>query len=1019
VKPWVAPKVDTRSAEDIFEYLVRRMAESPDLAVAKGDPMAAALLRIFSRYCELVIQRLNRVPEKHYLAFLNYLELSRHPPMPARTFLTFSPASRPPGELTPIRVPARTQVAAAPGDGQPEPVVFETARGIELTSLTICKVLTVDPRRDSYRDCSQLATSERAQATSSQPAESLIERELYLGLDTLSNASAISELRLCFELEGRASAGGRPTLEWMIPGNDAPIMLTPAEDTTGLLGQSGEVVFKGLPEWPLSTLRGRQSHWLMCRQAVSQSDAWGESTGPGRLSVHPNIRGVRVSARWEVAGTTAKRALFNHVPLDLSKDFYPFGERPRFGDVLYLSCDAFSQREARVSLRVKLTNPVSAAEEPPIKRVHREGSPKVQWECWSAGQWMALDCDDDTQGFTDDGTVSFRLPASAAVTSINGQEGSWIRARLASGNYGEDARFHITTHKETGRAAEPLQSTLAPPCIHTLSISYTVESGRRAFDAIVTRNSLAYEKIDLRDANSFQCFQPPEHAGDMLYLGLDAPDRDGIAPEGVDFYIRLSEGPGRVFSRDESDRQARGWVWQHWDGHSWTGCTLVSDETGGLSASGSVRLRFEAALFRWRDSSVGPKTGLYWVRALSQELESTGLERIQRVALNTVPAAQVTTLQNELLGASNGTPSQRFKSARAPIVGLVHLEVREPDMPTGADLASVHREEGETAIRVGRSAGAQAQEVWVRWHAVADLGSSGPSARHYRLDRITGEIGFGDGVNGLIPPAGGNNIWLRMYQTGGGMPGNRPPNAITQLRTAAPSVAGVSNLEPSIGGQDVETWSSVSMRGPRWLRHRSRAVTPEDYEDLAREASADVARAKCYGACDLARDASAQGLAPGVVSLIVVPYTGDPKPQPGLQLLRRVREFLDGCKAAPADLVVLAPEFLHVCVQAEIVPEPGLDASELGSACQNALNRYLHPLTGGEHGQGWLFGETPSEAALHTMLATVSGVDYVSSMHVRVVEDRPGLITARTFLVCSGEHRVRVRSPSASTEPLR
>ena len=45
----------------------------------RDDPMAEALLRVFARYCEVIIERLNQVPEKTYRAFLNTLDLSRLP----------------------------------------------------------------------------------------------------------------------------------------------------------------------------------------------------------------------------------------------------------------------------------------------------------------------------------------------------------------------------------------------------------------------------------------------------------------------------------------------------------------------------------------------------------------------------------------------------------------------------------------------------------------------------------------------------------------------------------------------------------------------------------------------------------------------------------------------------------------------------------------------------------------------------------------------------------------------------
>ena len=58
------------------------------------------------------------------------------------------------------------------------------------------------------------------------------------------------------------------------------------------------------------------------------------------------------------------------------------------------------------------------------------------------------------------------------------------------------------------------------------------------------------------------------------------------------------------------------------------------------------------------------------------------------------------------------------------------------------------------------------------------------------------------------------------------------------------------NLRPAQGGVDGETLDQAKVRGPLLLRARSRAVTAEDYEALAREAAPEVARVRCMPAGD-------------------------------------------------------------------------------------------------------------------------------------------------------------------------
>ena len=65
------------------------------------------------------------------------------------------------------------------------------------------------------------------------------------------------------------------------------------------------------------------------------------------------------------------------------------------------------------------------------------------------------------------------------------------------------------------------------------------------------------------------------------------------------------------------------------------------------------------------------------------------------------------------------------------------------------------------------------------------------------------------------------------------------------LKTSVPYVARVENRSPAIGGAEAETLDDAKARGPLLLRSRGRAVTAEDFEELAREVAPDAARVHC------------------------------------------------------------------------------------------------------------------------------------------------------------------------------
>lgn len=90
----------------------------------ESDP-GVTMLELFASVADMLLYRLNRVPERNYVKFLQLVGIRPEPARPARADLTFT-AKAPAGEA--VSVPAGAQVAVA-GAG-PEPLLFETQEAI-------------------------------------------------------------------------------------------------------------------------------------------------------------------------------------------------------------------------------------------------------------------------------------------------------------------------------------------------------------------------------------------------------------------------------------------------------------------------------------------------------------------------------------------------------------------------------------------------------------------------------------------------------------------------------------------------------------------------------------------------------------------------------------------------------------------------------------------------------------------------------------------------------------------------
>jgi predicted phage baseplate assembly protein len=250
------------------------------------------------------------------------------------------------------------------------------------------------------------------------------------------------------------------------------------------------------------------------------------------------------------------------------------------------------------------------------------------------------------------------------------------------------------------------------------------------------------------------------------------------------------------------------------------------------------------------------------------------------------------------------------------------------------------------------------------------------------LNRTTGEIRFGDGRNGNIPVANPENpegnIVAREYRFGGGKQGNVAAGAIKTLTTSIDGIAtnAVANLLAADSGRDEETLDEAKKRAPHAIRSRYRAVTAEDFELLAMEASS-IKRAK---ALPLYHPDFPGVKVPGVVTIIVVPDGDGPSPTPSEGTLRSVCAYLDQRRLLTTELYVVKPTYQRVQIRAAIVASDDADLGEVQQQVEQSLLDYFHPLKGGEDGLGWPFGGTIYYSRVTQRCFTIPGVASVTSL---------------------------------------
>ena len=88
-RPLIDKRTPAEIAEQTRELLRDNLQDYGWNEQSDGGEAGRALVGVFAHYCELVIERINRAPEKNFLAFLDLLGNSLTPPRPAQAPLSF------------------------------------------------------------------------------------------------------------------------------------------------------------------------------------------------------------------------------------------------------------------------------------------------------------------------------------------------------------------------------------------------------------------------------------------------------------------------------------------------------------------------------------------------------------------------------------------------------------------------------------------------------------------------------------------------------------------------------------------------------------------------------------------------------------------------------------------------------------------------------------------------------------------------------------------------------------------
>lgn len=405
--------------------------------------------------------------------------------------------------------------------------------------------------------------------------------------------------------------------------------------------------------------------------------------------------------------------------------------------------------------------------------------------------------------------------------------------------------------------------------------------------------------------------------------------------------------------------------------------TLIDDGTGGMRRPGLVTIAIPKD---WAPEPEG--LNRYGLLMRVEKSTFTYPPRIRRLIPNVVIASHLRRAKHELSREWLPLPGNILELAELP--EQVAAEKDHPPI------------ESSVSLRIRERDGA-----WHSWKLTSDLAFHGSADRVFTVDRLKGELRFGDGLTGRLPvPAGKSGKQFKVsYRVGGGTAGNIGDSRWWTGVVGTTSFRAI-NVTPATGGAEPESTASASERVASELRRTTRAVTAVDYEELART-TPGIAIKRARVAIGFHPDHPCTQV-PGAVTVFIIPdaprsrlreenFSDElitaPLPDPGA--LAAVRERLDKTRLITTEVFVLPARYRPVTITITI--ESGVaDQSTLRTGVERAIRTILDPLVGGSTGNGWPFGEPlrPS-AIIRAARQALDDQGEVVSAAIRLM-DQPG-----------------------------
>ncbi|MDH3825461.1 MAG: hypothetical protein OES14_06680, partial [Nitrosopumilus sp.] len=758
------PEIDKRDSSKILDeisnlipYYVPKWNPSYN-----KDDLAVGLSKAYANLLDNVIYKLNQVPQRNFIEFLNVLGVTLTSKQAAKVPVTMTLTK---GIEKNILVPKQTEVVAKATSAHDE-LTFITDSDLLVTFSDLVKICSVEKDMNGLDTKIYDHTDNmlKREPFSFFTGENLQEHVLYISHNDLFNLET-REITISFQSnesksskdnEQLTSIFSNPALirweyNWEIDKTTGKEIPDSAKQMRFYNTQENSILLEKNPTKIKEIIvHGIKSRWIRCRLKPQNIDSPNFVTSNANLRRDflnamncPKISKLEISIPPPSKNLGSKsfydqlekpEMIFSgETPLQ-KNSFYPFGKNVNISNIFYVSSPLFSKKGLSIEILLDYSSELLSSEnnnsddnEGDIDKSYLHYNKiDILWEFWNGNGWVLLDSIRSDR-FPRGWILGLKCPDTIKPSSVNGHENYWIRGRIDPSYFTNKTKV---VQKDNIFEIDYGFGDL--PKITGINVSISEQSSDYGYapQHCIAYNNLEYENcIDASNSSlkikPFRAFKTYEIDSPSVFFGFDKKIEGGP----INIFISSLKKNYLTNLENQDNFVSNLNYYCSSKNNSWEKISS-SDNTYGFSKTGTIQIIFPS---KFTNSKIF-SDDLYWVMAKDESqkytINKTQGNLINGILLNTVEVLHGTKIV-ELLGTSDYSLNQKFKLTNSPISeNKIKLLVNE--------FGFVKDNEKEFLLsqkKIYKDSATLPDELWVEWDEVQDLYSTDSNDRKFVLDR--------------------------------------------------------------------------------------------------------------------------------------------------------------------------------------------------------------------------------------------------------------------------------------------